>query len=1011
MIKPVILGLAFAACSFSVFAQGTHDVTDPEQKLKTARTFFLNEQYAIAYPLMSELMEMYPANRVSEYTYQVEDVQYYYLVCRLKLMHEVAAPAAETYIGSTTNAARRQLMGFHLAHYFFQTEQFEKAITYYDLAGYDNIGNEHVADAKFEKAYAHFNLKQYNEAKPLFDEIHQLPEHKYYIPANYYYGFIAYRDKDYARALKAFQLVETTDPFQGVVPYYITEIYYFQGKKEDAMRYGSSVLERGGNLYYEKELKLLIGQLYFEAKNFTAALPLLEDYVAKSDKVSKEVMYELSFSHYMTGNYDKAIEGFKLLSNERDSLSQNSMYILGDLYLKAGDKQNARNAFQYSAFNSSHAEQQRISKFNYAKLSYELGYQDIALTEIRNYVNTYPGSDYDAEAKEILIDILANTNNYREALSIYRGFSQPTTAMQRSYPRILYGRAIELINDQQLAEADQLLTNVVSNSYSGNLVPYAHFWKGEIAFRQQRYDDAIRHTNQFIQSGAAPQGESNKEAAHYNMGYGYLYKENYRSALTQFETIAPNISAANTPLRQDAYLRAGDAYYMLREFNKSTAIYKSVINANWSVADYALYQNAMIAGVSSGSEKIRLLESMIRTHPTSGLVQDANYEIAQTHIADERFSAAIPYLDKILVGADGGFKPKAYLKLGLVYYNTGNNKSALSNYATLIERYPRTPEAEEAIYIVRDIYVEENRLNDYVALMQKAGRNVDAAEADSLSYAAASLKYANNNCDVALPALNQYLTQYPAGNYVVDANYLISVCYLDQKKFDLALQGFDKVVNQGLSKYYERSAVEAGQIAYFELKDYAAAKKYFLLVRSNSTTHENLLIALRGLVRSYYQLKDYDEANVIATELLEQKGISTDDKSIGNLVLGKSLQEKSNHAEAIKAFKSVAAINKSSWGAEARYETARSYFLLNDLTAAEKAANTVIKETGSYDYWLTSSYILLGDIFMKQKDYFNAKATYESVAENAVIIELKNIAREKYDAAVLEEKQQSKLAD
>src|SRR5690606_24169678 len=135
---------------------------------------------------------------------------------------------------------------------------------------------------------------------------------------------------------------------QGVVPYYIAEIYYFQGKKEEAMSYGSSVLERGGNLYYENELKLLIGQLYFEAKNYTAALPLLEDYVAKSDKVSKEVMYELSFSHYMTGNYAKAIDGFKLLSNEKDSMSQNSMYILGDLYLKAGDKLNARNAFQYS---------------------------------------------------------------------------------------------------------------------------------------------------------------------------------------------------------------------------------------------------------------------------------------------------------------------------------------------------------------------------------------------------------------------------------------------------------------------------------------------------------------------------------------------------------------------------------------------------------------------------------------------------------------------------------------
>jgi predicted negative regulator of RcsB-dependent stress response len=69
----------------------------------------------------------------------------------------------------------------------------------------------------------------------------------------------------------------------------------------------------------------------------------------------------------------------------------------------------------------------------------------------------------------------------------------------------------------------------------------------------------------------------------------------------------------------------------------------------------------------------------------------------------------------------------------------------------------------------------------------------------------------------------------------------------------------------------------------------------------------------------------------------------------------------------------------------------------------------VIKETGSYDYWVTSAYILLGDIFMQQKDYFNAKATYESVAQNSVISELKTKAQQKLDAAIAEEKVNSKI--
>ncbi len=181
------------------------------------------------------------------------------------------------------------------------------------------------------------------------------------------------------------------------------------------------------------------------------------------------------------------------------------------------------------------------------------------------------------------------------------------------------------------------------------------------------------------------------------------------------------------------------------------------------------------------------------------------------------------------------------------------------------------------------------------------------------------------------------------------------------------------------------------------------------MLRTNAASQDNLMEALRGLVRSYYLLKDYTEANTAAKELLTKKGLSTDDKSIANLVLGKSQQLSNDCNAAITSFKNVASINKTAWGAEARFEIANCYFTLNNLAAAEKAGLAVIKETGSYDLWVTKSYILLGDIFLQQKDYFNAKATFESVAKNAAIAELKAEAQQKLDKTIAEEKAQSKI--
>jgi predicted nucleic acid-binding protein len=85
--------------------------------------------------------------------------------------------------------------------------------------------------------------------------------------------------------------------------------------------------------------------------------------------------------------------------------------------------------------------------------------------------------------------------------------------------------------------------------------------------------------------------------------------------------------------------------------------------------------------------------------------------------------------------------------------------------------------------------------------------------------------------------------------------------------------------------------------------------------------------------------------------------------------------------------------------------------MLDDLKNAEKAAFETINKSGSYDYWITKAYILLGDVFYRQKDYFNARATLQSVIENSRITELKNEARSKLEKVVAEEKAVSKVGE
>jgi tetratricopeptide (TPR) repeat protein len=128
------------------------------------------------------------------------------------------------------------------------------------------------------------------------------------------------------------------------------------------------------------------------------------------------------------------------------------------------------------------------------------------------------------------------------------------------------------------------------------------------------------------------------------------------------------------------------------------------------------------------------------------------------------------------------------------------------------------------------------------------------------------------------------------------------------------------------------------------------------------------------------------------------------------MAIAKSYQVAGQYDLALANFKTVVQLNKAALAAEARYEIANCWFALRKLADAEKAAFETIKQSGSYDYWVTKSYILLGDIYYDQKDYFNAKATFQSIVDNSINAELKTEAQSKLTRVIDEESKSSKVS-
>jgi TolA-binding protein len=992
-----------------LFAQFNNWQQEQEIKFTQAKTYYQAKRVSLAFPLFYELQQRLTTTDLTSQAIKTQEINFYTLACRLMLNDKTVEKQAIDFIENEQNNARTQMLSYHLAEFYFRNSDLENALAYYERTTEANLMNDEIATLQFHAGYIYFNNKNYEKAKPYLNAIRLNPKDPNYYHANYYYGFMALQNNEFADATECFNLVETDGYYGQVVPFYLTQIYYLTGQKDKAINYAKERLKYV-QPFYDAEMKQLVGHALFEKKEFTQALPYLEQYMSQAPKVRREDIYELSFCYYQAKNFDKAIDGFKQLSGKEDSLSQNAMYLLADAYLQTNQKEGARQAFLFCSQNANNSKQRDISSYNYAKLSYELGYQDIALSQLNNYISNYPTGYYSTEAKEIMVQLLARSNNYKDALSLLEKIENPTAETQKYFARILFGRSQELISDGYLTEANEYLSKSLIATGNAGIAPLAKFWKGEIALRNKNYDEAINFTTEYLKQSTTFYKEANPANAKYNLGQAYLNKQLYTNALKSFDEVCSSLNSKSNTLEQDAFLRAADCMFMLKSYPKALEKYTSYVNNNGNSSDYAFYQKAIITGISNPTEKINQLKQFTNNYPASNLKSEVNLEIANAYIAQEKFNEAIPFLKNLISNNETkSFEPQALLKLGIIYSNIKNNAEALAQFNTLVNNYPYSTEAEDAGNYVKEIAVEMGDLSSYENYNIKTGKTVNATAIDSLTWRTVLTKYETESHEAALPLLLNYLQKFPNGAYILEANYFTAAAYEDKKDLKSAAPYFEYVADKAPNKYAERSLYILARFYYFDEKDYLKAKNNFIKLNENTTNVSFKNEALRGLLRCNYQFMAWAEAVPVAEKLLADKNTVVDDKILSYMVLGKAAYSNNDFVKATNAFKQVLPINKAAFAAEARYYIAEAAFKQNKFKEAEKLGLEVINKSGSYSYWITKAYILLADIYTLDKDYFNAKATLESVVANALDEALKSEAQTKLNNVKNLESQNGKI--
>ena len=93
------------------------------------------------------------------------------------------------------------------------------------------------------------------------------------------------------------------------------------------------------------------------------------------------------------------------------------------------------------------------------------------------------------------------------------------------------------------------------------------------------------------------------------------------------------------------------------------------------------------------------------------------------------------------------------------------------------------------------------------------------------------------------------------------------------------------------------------------------------------------------------------------------------------------MQEQGRDALAIDEYKKISGEVMSSEGAEAKFRLAEIYYNQKDYKNSEKEILELSEKTTTHEYWIARSFILWADIFVVNKDYFQAIQTLQSIID------------------------------
>lgn len=996
LIKISVISL-FAFFCLAGYAQKTLIYQDKDALYKQGLDLFDKKQYVSAQKSFNE----YAATSAS-YILK-SDALYYAAACGIELFNRDSEWLMRQFIEKYPSSIKINSAYFYLGRSNFRKKKYPETLEFFEKVDVYKLDKEELAELYFKRGYSYLQTNNDAKAKADFFEIKDV-DNKYAFPANYYYSHISYKEKNYEIALQGFTRLVGNETFGSVVPYYITQIYFIQGKYDKVVKEAPKLLSDSANIQKEGEINRMIGESYFNLKDFTNALTYLKK-TEMGTGLNAQGSYVLGYCYYKISDWNNAITNFEKATVTKDSLAQSAWYHMADCYIKTKEKLKAKNAY-YSAYQLNF--DKKITEdalFSFAKLSYELDFSPYneAVKSFTNYLKEYPRSPHKDECYNFLVNVYSTTKNYDQAINSLESLESIDPILKVTYQKLIYFKGVEYFNNNDLNNAEKQFKKSLLQNSDMKLNSLNQYWLSEISYIRKDYSTAIDGWKKFqVTQGASQLVEY--DLSNYALGYAYFQRkeaDDYTNANISFRKFLLTKNTYDEHKISDANIRTADCYFMNRDFTQASEYYKIAISMGKTDVDYAIYQKALCDGLSKKyNEKVTELKKIETRYPQSNYMIAALNEIADTYYNNlKEEDNAIAYYEKILKNyPNSSFASNSYAQLGNIYYGRKQDDKALEYYDKFVKSDSKSDAAKDVLESVKKIFEAKGNVEEMEKYFVSVGNPLSENQIEKATYTSAyDAFYTQKNCDIAMPKWEAYISKFPNGKYITEAQFDYAECAYSKSMFDKAMAGYQYVIAKPRGIYSEVALTKASYLL-FKDKKYAEALPLFQQLQDIAETPANKSAGRFGAMRCAFYLNQFELALTECTKVLATEKLTPQQTSEAKYIKAKSLYETNRLDDAMTEFKAMTKNAKNITGAEAYYYIAKIQFTKQDYKEVDKTVNKLISYEYSNDDWNNKGMLLLADSYLAKGEDANEQVILETVINSKPKQEYLDEAQKRLDA-------------